>query len=201
MQSCLRWPGVAIRDTLTPVKFNCRLDPGSLDLLNLRVTLRAEGCLHCHLTNTLVGHGFLRGLAPTGSDTEIRGLRMWCSNRYSNKGCGRTSPVHWEGIIPFATLRTTQLLKLIRALATAPSQHAAWASSGLSSSITGAYHWFARWKRAGTSLLTWLCTLTDPPRKSDGLPDPHHLRHLDAAFPVCPCPAAAFQHRFQICFC
>ena len=185
-------------DTLTPVKFTCRLDPGSLDLLNLRVTLRAGGCRHCHLTDTLVGHGFLKGLAPSGSDTVTRGLRMWCSNRHSNHACGRTFSVHWHDVIPFATLRTFQLLELIRSLSATPSLHAAWAALGLSVSLTGAYRWFARWQLAGSCLLTWLCVLADPPRKTDGLPDPLRLRHLDAAFPACPCPAAAFQNRFQI---
>lgn len=179
------------------MKFTCQSAPGSLDLLNLRAALRAGGCIHCRLTGTLIGHGFLRGLAPTGNDVVTRGPRMFCSDRYSKTGCGRTFPVYWDDVIPFATLRTVQLLELIRALACAPSPHAGWAASRLPMSPSSAYRWLARWKRSGTSLLTWLGLLTDPPRKTDGLPDPLHLRRLDKAFPACACPAAAFQNRFQ----
>ena len=180
------------------VKFTRHSVPGSLEQLNLRVSLRAGGCVHCRCSGTLVGHGFLRGLAPTGNDIVTRGLRMFCSDRYSNRGCGRTFPVYWDDVIPFATLRTVQIIELIRALASAPSPHAGWAASKLLMSLSSAYRWLARWKRSGTSLLTWLGVLTAPPRKTDGEPDPLHLRHLDTAFPSCPCPAAAFQNRFQI---
>jgi hypothetical protein len=133
-----------------------------------------------------------------GESDRQPGSAFFCSNRYSNIGCGRTFSVHWENVIPHCTLRTAQLLELIRARDVAPSTHAAWAATRLSISLTSAYRWLARWRRSHTRLLTWLGAITDPPRKSDGHPDPLHLRHLDAAFPSCPCPAAAFQNRFQI---
>lgn len=180
------------------MKFACRMEPGSLDLANLRVTLRLGGCPHCQCIDTLVGHGFLWGLAPVGSDTVTCGLRMWCSDRGSAHGCGRTFSVHWDDCIPRATLRISQLLALLRAWAGGLTRHAAWHRSGQSISLTGAYRWFARWRRGVARLVTWLCPLADPPEKTDGLPDPLHLRHLDAAFPDSGCPAAAFQSRCQI---
>jgi hypothetical protein len=138
------------------VKFTHRLDPGSLDLANLRVTLRLGGCPHCQCIDTLVGHGFLWGLAPAGSDRATRGLRMWCSDRGSAHGCGRTLSVHWEDCIARATLRVYQLLALLRAWAGGLTRHAAWHGSRLSISLTGAYRWFARWRRGGARLVTWL---------------------------------------------
>jgi hypothetical protein len=101
-------------------------------------------------------------------------------------------------------LRSFQLLALVRAIAIAPTRHAAWAAAGLALSLTGAYRWLARWHRAAPALRARLCMVSEPPEKtgkSDGLTDPHSLRHLDAAFPTCPCPAAAFQNRFQIPVC
>lgn len=183
------------------MKFTRFLAPGSLELLNLRVAIRAAGCHHCQSRESVVAHGYLKGYAQSGPDIVTRGLRFFCTDRYSNIGCGRTFSLHWEEVIPFATLRTVQLLELIRAVAAAPSRHAAWAASRLPMSLTSAYRWCAKWKSLATSMLTWLWTLVDPPRKIDGQPDPHHLRHLDAAFPACPCPAAAFQNRFQIPIC
>ena len=180
------------------VKFTRRLDPGSLDLANLRGSLRLAGCPHCQCLDTLVGHGFLWGLPPSGSGRETRGVRMWCTDRGSAHGCGRTTSVHWDPCIPHASLRTAQLLELLRARAAAPTRHAAWAASRLSVSLSGAYRWFARWQRGSARLFSLLCSLADPPGKTGGPPDPHHLIHLAAAFPPIGCPAAAFQNRCQI---
>lgn len=164
-----------------------------MERLSLLVALRAEGCVHCRRVDTVVGHGHLQ----TDPCLKSRGGRLLCSDRYSNSGCGRTFSVHWDDVIPGASLAAAELLTLIRALSTAPSRHAAWAATRLTISLTGAYRWFARWASFAPSIKTWLCTVCHPPGKSDGLPDPHNLRHLDAAFPACPCPAAAFQKRFQ----
>jgi len=177
-----------------PVKFTRRTAPGCMERLSLLVALRAAGCVRCRRVDTVVGHGHLQGDSCSGP----RGLRLLCSDRYSNCGCGRTFSVHWDDVIPGASLAAAQLLMLIRALAAAPSRHAAWSATRLSISLTGAYRWFARWARFTISIKTWLCTVCHPPGKSDALPDPHNLRHLDAAFSACPCPAAAFQNRFQV---
>ena len=190
--------GIATAVRLPPVKFTCRRAPGSPDLANLRASLRIGGCPHCQRMDTLVGHGFLKGLAPKGSKEETRGPRMWCSDRGFAIGCGRTFSVHWDDCIARATLRISQLLALLREMATAPTRHAAWHRSGITISLTGAYRWFARWQRGAARLITWLCPLADPPEKSDGQPDPLNLRHLHAAFPGTSCPAAAFQIHFQI---
>jgi hypothetical protein len=165
-----------------------------MERLSLLVALRAAGCVLCLRVETVVGHGHLQA----NTCSKSRGLRLLCSDRYSNSGCGRTFSVHWDDVIPGASLATAELLILIRALAAAPSRHAAWAATTLTISLTGAYRWFARWARFATYIKTWLCTVCHPPGKSDSLPDHHNLRHLDAAFPACPCPAAAFQNRFQV---
>lgn len=179
------------------VKFTRRTAPGSMERLSLLVALRAAGCVHCRRVDTVVGHGHLQAGACSGGC----GVRLLCSTRYSNSGCGGTFSVHWDDVIPGASLAAAELLILIRALAAAPSRHAAWAAwaaTTLTLSLTGAYRWFARWARFATSIKTWLCTVCHPPGKSDSHPDPHNLRHLDAAFRACPCPAAAFQNRFQV---
>ena len=177
-----------------PVKFTRRTAPGCMERLSLLVALRAAGCVHCRRVDTVVGHGHLQ----TDPCFKSRGVRLLCSDRYSNSGCGRTFSVHWDDVIPGASLAAAELLSLISALAAAPTRHAAWAASPLAISLTGAYRWFGRWARFALSIKTWLCAVCDPPGKSDSLPDPHNLRHLDAAFPACPCPAAAFQNRFQV---
>ena len=86
-------------------------------------------------------------------------------------------------------------------MVSAPTRNAALFASGLSRSPTRAYRWFTKWHRATHAVRTRLCLVSDPPGKTDGLPDPHNPRHLDAAFPACSCAAAAFQNRFQIPIC
>jgi hypothetical protein len=180
------------------MKFTRYLAPNSLGLFNLRIAIHHSPCRHCGCRESVVAHGCLRGLAETGHETVTRGLRFFCSNRYSNIGCGRTFSVYWDTILPHASLRSTQLVALIRACASTPTRHGAWQASLPVLSLTGAYRWIFKWHRATHLLRTWLNLMCDPPIKTDGLPDPFSLRHLDAAFPACTCPAAAFQNRFQI---
>lgn len=59
------------------MKFTRFLAPSSLELLNFRVTVRASGCRHCRCTESVVAHGYLRGLAESGHDTVTRGLRFF----------------------------------------------------------------------------------------------------------------------------
>jgi hypothetical protein len=59
------------------MKFTRFLAPNSLDLLNLRVTIRAATCRHCGCRESVVAHGYLRGLAESGNDIVTRGLRFF----------------------------------------------------------------------------------------------------------------------------
>ena len=113
------------------MKFTRFLAPNSLELLDLRVKLRAEGCRRCHCTKSVVGHGYLWGHAATGPHDDTRGLRFLCSNRYSNVGCGKTFSIHWDTVIPYCSLRTVELLGLLREVAAGLSTHGAWAASRL----------------------------------------------------------------------
>jgi hypothetical protein len=162
--------------------------PGSLKLLDARANILAAGCRHCHRSDALGPHGFLRGNPPTGNGRVIRGLRFFCSDRYSHGGCGRTFSVLWNTVIPGCSLRTAQLLELMRAVSADRPTHGAWWHSKLTISLSGAYRWVAK----------WLGLVTPPPGKSDGLPDPLTLRHLAAAFPAADCAIAAFQGQLQV---
>lgn len=179
------------------MKFTRFVAPDSRALLDLRVAIRAGVCPHCHSSSALIGHGYLRGHAAEGHVSETRALRFFCSNRHSNTGCGRTFPVYCHSIIPCCSLRTVQLLVLLRAVSEGTSIHASWQSSSLAISLRSAYRWLARWKLLTTHLRAWLHRLVAPPSRADDLPDPMTLHHLAAAFPDAPCLIAAFQDHFQ----
>ena len=160
---------------------------------NLRVKIKACGCPHCRNPSAVVAHGYLK--AHSGGDT--KGMRFFCSNRYSNEGCGRTFSVHWNTVIPGCSLQTAQILALVRACAAGPSTHGAWFLSGLAISISSAYRWVARWLNLTAHIRTGLCLLAPPPGKADAQPDPFTLNHLTAVFPKAPCAIAAFQLGLQ----
>jgi hypothetical protein len=180
------------------MKFTRFLAPNSLELLDLRVKIRADGCRHCHCASTVVAHGYLKGNAASGYDTDTRGLRFYCSDRFSNIGCGGTFSIHWDSVIPYCTLRTVELLDLLRAVACALTTHGAWAASKLVLSTRTAYRWVARWRILTTHLRARLCLVAPPPGKTDDQPDLFTLRHLTAAFPTATCPIAAFQQGLQV---
>jgi hypothetical protein len=59
------------------MKFSRYLAPHSLELLNLRVNIRAAACRHCQCSESVVAHGYLRGHAESGNQTVTRGLRFF----------------------------------------------------------------------------------------------------------------------------
>lgn len=179
------------------MKFTRFLEHKSLDYLNFRLRIKAGGCPKCHSPCALMSHGYLRGYAASGGATVSRGLRFWCSNRYANMGCGASFSVYWDSVIPYCSLRTSQLLDLIRTVAAGPSTHGAWYFSGLAISIGSVYRWTARWLALTFQLRTGLCEVVAPPGRADAQPDPYTLHHLSLAFPAADCAIAAFQSTLQ----
>jgi len=175
------------------MKFSRFLKPNSLEILNLRVNIKAVGCPHCRCPSTVVAHGYLK--AASG-DTS-RGMRFFCSSRYSNRGCGGTFSVHWNTVIPRHSLKTSMILGLVRAVAHGPSIYRAWFFSGLAISMSSAYRWMAKWSSLAAHIRTGLCRVAPPPGKDEAQIDPFTLHHLEAAFPNASCGIASFQLDLQ----
>lgn len=66
------------------MKFTRFLAADSRELLDLRVTVRAGACPHCQCSSALVGHGYLRGHAAQGHDSETRALRFFAQTGIPN---------------------------------------------------------------------------------------------------------------------
>ena len=190
MRTCVVW-------YFAGMKFARFVEPNSLDLLNLRAKIKAGGCGRCHCLSAVVVHGYLWGYAASGDDKVTRGMRFLCSDRYSNHGCGGTFSVYWDTVIPRCSLRTAQLLELMRVIATGPTTHGAWHSSRLKTPVSSVYRWVAKWRNLTAQIRTRLCLVVAPPGKTDGQPDPFTLHHLTAAFPQAACAIAAFQSGLQ----
>ncbi len=59
------------------MKFTRFLTAGSIDLLNLHLSIRALPCSQCDCRESIVAHGYLRGLADSGHEIVTRGLRFF----------------------------------------------------------------------------------------------------------------------------
>jgi hypothetical protein len=60
--------------------------------------LDAEPCRHCRQTQQLVSHGYIRKKRPRAEPAKV-GKRVFCSNRNSRTGCGRTMQLYLETTI------------------------------------------------------------------------------------------------------
>ena len=168
-----------------------RLDPGSSEFLNLRQILLWQPCPHCRRSGTLKSHGFLRGSGNT-----LRGIRLYCSNRYSNRGCGRTFPVHFEGRIPHASLDLRQAAKII-----GDSFRPDRCIRGIAAdtcSMSTAYRWIKRFKLSQSLIRSRLHLITGPDKWTTGACTSKTWQHLQKAFQGASCVLTAFQSAFQL---
>lgn len=60
--------------------------------------LELEQCQHCQQTHQLVSHGFIRK-KQVGGDPHPVGKRVFCSNRHSRTGCGRTMQLYLDSTL------------------------------------------------------------------------------------------------------
>ena len=172
------------------------LDVNSCEFLNLRAMLQWRPCPHCDKHQALKAHGFLRS-----TDSSIRGIRLYCSNRYSNQGCGRTFPIYFEKHIPNASLTNQQISKLIESYQeTTPDKGITLihrVMHGICSQST-AYRWIKKFKLNQSTLRSQTYLLTAPDKTTEGSALSQTWKHLRKAFPAASCILSAFQGKLQI---
>lgn len=108
--------------------------------------IKSKQCPHCGKLYTLKSHGSLYGIDPVKPEVARRGLRFYCSNRYSNKGCGQTFSIHFETIIPYHTVRSSHLRDFFKLLLKGYTTHRAWYSSLVPFSLRSACSWLLKFK-------------------------------------------------------
>ena len=91
---------VDLCDTLRIMRFTNSLLPKTSKWIFFCEGIKSEQCPHCGKLYTLKSHGSLYGIDPVKPEVARRVLRFYCSNRYSNKGCGKTFSINFETIIP-----------------------------------------------------------------------------------------------------
>jgi hypothetical protein len=161
-------------------------------------SLKQRHCPHCGCAETLNRHSKLDGNDPSRADARImRGQRVFCSNRGSRGGCGRTFSIFLAEVLPRHTFTACWLWNwLIQWLAGA-SLKAAVEKLRLPFAIETVYRLRRRLRRRLDSLRTLLCREQKPPPGTQSDPLLQTAEHLRAVFSDGACPPAQFQLHFQ----
>jgi hypothetical protein len=166
--------------------------------------LKQTPCPHCQAVGTLNRHGFLRGYDEGDSQRKaIRARRIFCSNRYRRRGCGRTFSVWLADKIRRLSVTTHALWRFLQH-AVAGSITAA--CRGVADCRRSDRTWQRIWKRFHLSqsklrtALSAYCPPPEPPAKPSRRPATQVVAHLRAAFPDANCPITDFQHSTRTFF-
>lgn len=172
------------------------------------VSLKSLPCPNCKKIGFLNRHGFLRGYdSHATSKKSIRANRVFCNNRFSSQGCGRTFSIWLANTIKRLSLSAQQLWQFLSCAACASNKASAFEALGSSLSHSTAYRIWNRFQKAQSAIRTALTRLCPPPRLESLEPAQHTLEHLKTAFQwvpesesIAPNPIAYFQAQLQICF-
>ena len=163
---------------------------GSCEFLNLRLLLRSQPCLHCGSRDSLKAHGFLRT-----SNHMIRGIRLYCSNRDSNRGCGKTFSIHFENSIPNASLSTQQVNEIIINKHQPPDAQKTLTRSKIAKSTRS--RWLKKFNVSQSFIRPQLYLVSDPDKMATGSICSLTCQHIRRAFPDSSCFMTTFQRVLQ----
>jgi hypothetical protein len=102
-------------------------------------TLKQVACPRCRSIGFLNRHGFLWGYAMGSLGKEVRGWRLFCSNRRRRQGCGRTHSVLLSTVIYRHSIRTDSLHGFLAGVARDCSRASAWLTSVPRMGVENAY--------------------------------------------------------------
>jgi hypothetical protein len=163
--------------------------------LALAQQLKHMPCPHCHSVGSLIRHGHLYGYDQSHSNHKtVRGHRVFCSNRNSRSGCGRTFSVWRADTIRRLSLTADPLWRFLQCVIAGTI---AAAIRAVADCRRSARTWQRLWQRfllGQSTLRTALSTLCPPPLlPTSHRPAAHVIAHLQAAFPDANCAITAFQ--------
>ena len=187
-------------------RYSNSLEPDAL------FAFKSDDCPFCRRQGFLVGHGNIRGYSPNGSPGDIRGKRLFCSNRGSRrKGCGRTFSILKSSRIKRHLVPTFVVWSFLTLFLGGLTIKGAWMAA---LSQTGArfcdslgYKLWPKVRREQSVLRPHLCGLVEPPSDT-GLPvgktrdscATQLLEHLRRVFAESDDPISAFQLQLQMGF-
>ena len=166
--------------------------------------LKQTACPHCNTVGMLIRHGTLSGFDDrTPQRRAIRARRVFCSNRYRRRGCGRTFSVRLAHTIRRLSLSTRTLWTFLRRAVVGTIAAAVRDANCPRSERTLQRIW-KRFDRGQSAIRTALLSRGPPPElPADSARRPaaaQVLAHLRATFPHDDCPIAAFQRAMRSSF-
>ncbi len=166
-------------------------------MAGFRQGLKGRACPWCYQIGFLILNGVLTGYGGSGpSDRQVRGQRIFCSNRWRKRGCGRTFSVLLSFLLKRCLIPSGLVAEFIARVLTGATRSCAWQSLAHCFSLESGYRVWRRWLRAQSHLRSWLCQKGPPPDNGDGAPT-QTWAHLHVIFMDEPCPVSAFQAHFQ----
>ena len=161
--------------------------------------LKLRPCPHCSTIGTLNAHGYLRGYGEASSCV-IRARRIFCSNRGSRPGCGRTHSFFPPNIIPAFQFLAELLWRFLSLLLLGATLRGAFLSCFGMRDTGRAYGLWKRCLKAQLLIRHRLTMRCHPPPSKQQRPFLQVLEHLVQAFPNSLCPIAAYQEYFGVAF-
>ncbi len=102
-------------------------------------------CAHCHQSQHLVSHGFIRKKQHGAAPIEV-GKRVYCSNRYRHTGCGRTMQLYLDVTVRYLHYAGSALVAFILSLINGASIDRAYFEATGCASARKAYRWLNRFE-------------------------------------------------------
>jgi len=168
--------------------------------------LKCSPCPHCKHTGALNRHGFLKGYDEQNfKQKAIRALRVYCSNRGSAGGCGRTFSIWIADKVKRLFLDAKSLWEFLEHAVTSGNKSQAFQNLGSSMNDSATYRIWKRFLHAQAAIRTALSALCPPPKQPDGgnlgCPAQGTIAHLKEACKDSPLnPIAAYQAATQSFF-
>lgn len=129
-----------------------------------------------------------------------RGQRVFCSNRGSRGGCGRTFAVFRAEVLPRHTITGPWLWPWLLRLLAGLSLKTAAETLRLPFALETFYRLRRKLRQRQDALRALLCRKLNPPQSDQSEPLLQTVEHLQKVFTPAACPLAEFQAQFQLPF-
>lgn len=117
----------------------------AIDVFTLSLELHQDRleCIHCSKHDQFVSHGIVYKQRSSTSAEKV-GKRLFCSNRYGRRGCGRTFQLYVSNEIPTFRYNAAHLFAFIASLLTQHSVKKAYFVATGKSDFRHAWYWLNR---------------------------------------------------------
>ena len=151
-------------------------------------------CPHCKKYGNLILHGYLISF----KNGDMRGHRIFCSNRGRKNGCGRTWSVLQSRILPNMSFDANTLWRIFHNYSTGIPKLTCLRQTGASWSTSSLYRIFRLLQTNQSHIRSLLVQIDKPPDTQTSDPLVLTIEHLQK---LClDSPIAMFQQHFQIPF-